>query len=225
MPAQESEWEELIRTGHMTPFGSRIPQKQEKKEPRKFMLCENSGFDKYLTDQAMLADSRKRPISKKKINKKPSGQTTAGKEQKNRSLSSKDKKLQKQMRKLQRTALKAHPKTRPKVEKKPPRTRRRNGDGQQTSDSEGSEYVPSDELMDPEEPEKDDDELWIDEDEEYQLKPYKKKNQAKTRKPKKEYESDEYIPSSTEDEDSQKGGKVKKWKDDGDIEYYRQRIR
>ncbi len=225
MPAQESEWEELIRTGHMTPFGSRIPQKQEKKEPRKFMLCENSGFDKYLTDQAMLADSRKRPISKKKINKKPSGQTIAGKEQKNRSLSSKDKKLQKQMRKLQRTALKAHPITRPKVEKKPPRARRRNGDGQQTSDSEGSEYVPSDELMDSEEPEKDDDELWIDEDEEYQLKPYKKKNQAKTRKPKKEDESDEYIPSSTEDEDSQKGGKVKKWKDDGDIEYYRQRIR
>ncbi len=114
MPAQESEWEELIRTGHMTPFGSRIPQKQEKKEPRKFMLCENSGFDKYLTDQAMLADSRKRPISKKKINKKPSGQTIAGKEQKNRSLSSKDKKLQKQMRKLQRTALKAHPKPGPR---------------------------------------------------------------------------------------------------------------
>lgn len=224
MPAQESEWEELIRTGHMTPFGSRIPQKQEKKEPRRVMLRENSGFDEYLADQAMLADSRKRPILKKKITKKHSGQTTAGKEQKNRSLSSKDKKLQKRMRKLQRTALKAHPKARPKVEKEPLRARRRKGDGQQTSDSEGSEYVPSDELMDPEEPEKDDDEFWVDEDEEYQLKPYKKKNQAKTRKPK-EDGSDEYIPSSSEDEDSQKGGKVKKCKDDGDIEYYRQRIR
>uniref|UniRef100_A0A671QQ30 DNA excision repair protein ERCC-6 n=1 Tax=Sinocyclocheilus anshuiensis TaxID=1608454 RepID=A0A671QQ30_9TELE len=194
MPAQESEWEELIRTGHMTPFGSRIPQKQEKKEPRKVMLSENSGFDKYLADQAMLADSRKRPILKKKITKKHSGQTTGGKEQKNRSLSSKERKLQKRMRKLQRTALKAHPKARPK-------------------------------LMDPEEPERDDDEFWVDEDEEYQLKPYKKKNQAKTRKPKKEDESNEYIPSSSEDEDSQKGGKVKKCKDDGDIEYYRQRIR
>uniref|UniRef100_A0A673HE43 DNA excision repair protein ERCC-6 n=1 Tax=Sinocyclocheilus rhinocerous TaxID=307959 RepID=A0A673HE43_9TELE len=225
MPAQESEWEELIRTGHMTPFGSRIPQKQEKKKPRKVMLSENSGFDKYLADQAMLADSRKRPILKKKITKKHSGQTTGGKEQKNRSLSSKEKKLQKRMRKLQRTALKAHPKARPKVEKELPRARRRKGDGEQTSDSEGSEYVPSDELMDPEEPERDDDEFWVDEDEEYQLKPYKKKNQAKTRKPKKEDESNEYIPSSSEDEDSQKGGKVKKCKDDGDIEYYRQRIR
>ncbi|KAK7148462.1 hypothetical protein R3I93_012707 [Phoxinus phoxinus] len=226
MPAQESEWEELIRTGHMTPFGSRIPQKQEKKEPRKVMLSENSGFDKYLDDQAMLADSRKRPILKKKITKKLSGETTHGKEQKNGSLSSKDKKLQKRMRKLQRTALRAHPKARPKVEKEPSRARRRKGDGEQTSDSEGSEYVPSDELMDPEEPERDeDDEFWVDKDEEYELKPYKKKNQAKTRKPKKEDESDEYIPSSSEDEDSRKGGKVKKCKDDGDIECYRQRIR
>ncbi|KTF92631.1 hypothetical protein cypCar_00044444 [Cyprinus carpio] len=225
MPAQESEWEELIRTGHMTPFGSRIPQKQEKKEPRKVMLSENSGFDKYLADQAMLADSRKRPILKKKITKKNSGQTTDGKEQKNKSLSSKDKKLQKRMRKLQRTALKAHPKARPKVEKEQPRARRRKGDGEQTSDSEGSEYIPSDELMDPEEPERDDEDFWVDEDDEYQLKPYKKKNQAKTRKPKKEDESDEYIPSSSEDEDSQKGKKVKKCNDDGDIEYYRQRIR
>ncbi|XP_043111820.1 DNA excision repair protein ERCC-6 [Puntigrus tetrazona] len=225
MPAQESEWEELIRTGHMTPFGSRIPQKQEKKEPRKVMLSEDSGFDKYLADQAMLADSRKRPILKKKITKKHSGQEPGGKEQKSRSLSSKDdKKLQKRMRKLQRTALKAHPKARPKVEKELPQAKRRKGDGE--SDSEGSRYAPSDELMDSEEPERDDDdELWVDEDEEYQLKPYKKKNQAKTKKPKKEDESDEYIPSSSEDEDSQKGGKVKKCKDDGDIEYYRQRIR
>ncbi|XP_077092868.1 DNA excision repair protein ERCC-6 isoform X2 [Siphateles boraxobius] len=226
MPAQESEWEELIRTGHMTPFGSRIPQKQEKNEPRKVMLSENSGFDKYLDDQAMLADSRKRPILKKKITKKLSGETMHGKEQKNGSLSSKDKKLQKRMRKLQRTALRAHPKARTKVEKEPSRARRRKGDGEQTSDSEGSEYVPSDELMDPEEPERDDDDaFWVDKDEEYELKPYKKKNQAKTRKPKKEDESDEYIPSSSEDEDSQKGGKVKQCKDDGDIECYRQRIR
>uniref|UniRef100_A0A8C1C3U8 DNA excision repair protein ERCC-6 n=1 Tax=Cyprinus carpio carpio TaxID=630221 RepID=A0A8C1C3U8_CYPCA len=74
------------------------------------MLSENSRFDKYLADQAMLVDSRKRPILKKKITKKHSGQTTGGKEQKNRSLSSKDKKLQKRMHKLQRTALKAQPK-------------------------------------------------------------------------------------------------------------------
>lgn len=222
MPAQESEWEELIRTGHMTPFGSRIPQKQDKKEPRKVMLSEDSGFDKYLTDQALLAESRK-----KNILKKPTKKLTANlkdvKEQKNIVLSSKDKKLQKRMRKLQRTALRAHPKARPKVEKEPPRVKRKSL-GEEASDSEGSEYVPSDELMDPEEPERDD-EFRVDEDEEYELKPYKKKkNQGKTRKVKEE-ESDEYIPSSSEDEDSQKDGKVKKCTDDGDIECYRQRIR
>uniref|UniRef100_A0A8C1S2P9 DNA excision repair protein ERCC-6 n=1 Tax=Cyprinus carpio TaxID=7962 RepID=A0A8C1S2P9_CYPCA len=117
------------------------------------MLSENSRFDKYLANQAMLVDSRKRPILKKKITKKHSGQTTGGKEQKNRSLSSKDKTLQKRMHKLQRTALKAHPKAKPKVEKELPRARRRKGDGEQTSDSEGSEYIPSNELMNPEEPE------------------------------------------------------------------------
>lgn len=222
MPAQETEWEELIRTGHMTPFGSRIPQKPEKKEPRKVMLSEDSGFDKYLADQAILAESRKKPTLKKKTTKKLITDIKDGKEQKNSSLSSKDKKLQKRMRKLQRTALRAHPKARPKVEKDLNHGRRK-GFGERASDSEGSEYVPSDELMDPEEPERDD-EFWVDEDEEYELKPYKKKKEAKTRKSKEE-ESDEYIPSSSEDEDSPKSGKVKKCKDDGDIECYRQRIR
>nr|XP_055027087.1 LOW QUALITY PROTEIN: DNA excision repair protein ERCC-6 [Misgurnus anguillicaudatus] len=223
MPSQETEWEELIRTGHMTPFGSRIPQKPEKKEPRKVMLSEDSGFDKYLTDQAILAESRKKPPLKKKTTKKLITDIKDGKEQKNGSLSSKDKKLQKRMRKLQRTALRAHPKARPKVEKDLNHGRRK-GFGERASDSEGSEYVPSDELMDPEEPERDD-EFWVDEDEEYELKPYKKKKkEAKTRKSKEE-EDDEYIPSSSEDEDSQKSGKVKKCKDDGDIECYRQRIR
>ncbi|KAI7805909.1 DNA excision repair protein ERCC-6 isoform X1 [Triplophysa rosa] len=221
MPSQESEWEELIRTGHMTPFGSRIPQKQEKKEPRKVMLSEDSSFDKYLTDQALLAESRKKPILKKPTKKLTTNPKDV-KEQKNSILSSKDKKLQKRMRKLQRTALRAHPKARPKVEKEPTRGKRKSL-GEQASDSEASEYVPSDELMDPEEPERDD-EFRVDEDEEYELKPYKKKHQVKTRKAKEE-ESDEYIPSSSEDEDSQRDGKVKKCKDDGDIECYRQRIR
>lgn len=219
MPAQETEWEELIRTGQMTPFGTRIPQKQEKKEPRKVMLSENSGFDKYLADQAMMAESRKRPPLKKKATRTPSEKSP-----KNGAVSKEEKKMQKRMRKLQRTALKAHPKARPKVEKEFPQTKRkRNRQGD--SDSEGSEYVPSDELVDPDEPEPDD-EFCVDENEEYELKPYRKKREAKPRKPKKEDESDEYCPSSSdEDEDSGRKGKMKKYKDDGDIEYYRQRIR
>lgn len=219
MPSQETEWEELIRTGQMTPFGTRIPQKQEKKEPRKLMLSENSGFDQYLADQAKMAESRKKPTPKKKGKVSRS----SAKVQKNKPSSKQEKKLQKRMQKLQRTALKAHPKARPKTEKEFPQTRRKSyrEDG---SDREGSVYVPSDELMDPEEPERDD-EFWQDEKEEYELKPYKEKKETKTKKSKKEDEIDEYLPSSSEDDDTDKKVKVKKYKDDGDIEYYRKRIR
>ncbi|MCJ8730577.1 hypothetical protein PDJAM_G00186140 [Pangasius djambal] len=219
MPTQETEWEELIRTGQMTPFGTRIPQKQEKKEPRKVMLSENSGFDKYLADQALMAERRKKPTPKKKgkVSRRSSADAPN-----NRARSKQEKKLQKRMQKLQRTALKAHPKARPKTEKEFPQTRRK-GYREDGTDSEGSEYVPSDELMDPEEPERDD-EFWQDEKEEYELKPYKKK-EAKTKKAKREDESDEYLPSSSEDEGAERKVKVKKYKDDGDIEYYRKRIR
>ncbi|KAB5581723.1 hypothetical protein PHYPO_G00179000 [Pangasianodon hypophthalmus] len=219
MPAQETEWEELIRTGQMTPFGTRIPQKQEKKEPRKVMLSENSGFDKYLADQALMAERRKKPTPKKKGKVSRSSSADAPNK---RACSKQEKKLQKRMQKLQRTALKAHPKARPKTEKEFPQTTRK-GYREDGTDSEGSEYVPSDELMDPEQPERDD-EFWQDEKEEYELKPYKKK-EAKTKKAKKEDESDEYLPSSSEDEDAERKVKVKKYKDDGDIEYYRKRIR
>ncbi|XP_060728467.1 DNA excision repair protein ERCC-6 isoform X1 [Tachysurus vachellii] len=220
MPAQETEWEELIRTGQMTPFGSRVPQKQEKKEPRKLMLSENSGFDKYLADQARIAERRKKPTPKKKRKVSRSSTTEV---KKNTSSAKQEKKLQKRMRKLQRTALKAHPKARPKTEKEFPQTRGK-GFREDGSNSSGSEYVPSDELMDPEEPERDD-EFWQDEKEEYELKPYKKKKENKSMKSKKEDESDEYLPSSSEDDDSDRKVKVKKCKDDGDIECYRKRIR
>ncbi|KAF4090355.1 hypothetical protein AMELA_G00050880 [Ameiurus melas] len=219
MPAQETEWEELIRTGQMTPFGTRIPQKQERKEPRKLMLSENSGFDKYLADQASMAERRKKPTPKKKRTVSRSSSADAPN---NKASSKQEKKLQKRMRKLQRTALKAHPKARPKMEKTFPQARRK-GYGDDGTDSEGSLYVPSDELMDPEEPERDD-EFLLDDNEEYELKPYKKKD-AKTKKSKKEDESDEYLPSSSEDEDAERKVKVKKHKDDGDIESYRKRIR
>ncbi|KAI5108055.1 DNA excision repair protein ERCC-6, partial [Silurus meridionalis] len=220
MPAQETEWEELIRTGQMTPFGTRIPQKQEKKEPRKVMLSENSGFDKYLADQALMAEKRKKPTPKKKKSKVSS--SSANIPNNKAPSSNQERKLQKRMRKLQRTVLRAHPKARPKTEKEHPQTSRK-GYREDGTDSEGSVYVPSDELMDPEEPERDD-EFWQDEKEEYELKPYKKK-EAKTKKTTKEDESDEYLPSSSEDEDAEKKVKVKKFKDDGDIEYYRKRIR
>uniref|UniRef100_A0A674CL10 DNA excision repair protein ERCC-6 n=1 Tax=Salmo trutta TaxID=8032 RepID=A0A674CL10_SALTR len=220
MPAQETEWEELIRTGHMTPFGTRVPQKEEKKEPRKFMLSENSGFDAYLADQAKMAVDRKRPAPLKQKKKK----TAVGKEGK------KTNGLQKRMRKLQRTALKAHPKAPGKGVTPIPKPRTKLQAGGDEMDSEGSEYLPSDELMDPEREEREDrDEGWGEEDEVdyYELKPYRKKSEEKGGKKGKRRERDEeyYPDSSEEDEGSGKKGKEKLKKDDGDVEFFKQRIR
>uniref|UniRef100_A0A3B3USV7 DNA excision repair protein ERCC-6 n=1 Tax=Poecilia latipinna TaxID=48699 RepID=A0A3B3USV7_9TELE len=229
MPAQETEWEELIRKGHMTPFGTRIPQKEVKKEPRKLMLAENSAFDQYLADQAKLATERKRvPLLKKK---KSSAlhvyeRTKTGKNV----SSSKDNKLKKRMRKLQINALKTHPKARPKTEPKLPKPRRkRHTEGEQT-DSEGSEYLPSDEGLDLDQQEREAMEEGFrdsNEDDEYELKLYKKKTVGTGRKKMKKNDSeDEYSPESSDDDDGDNNrGRSKKYKDDGDVDYYRQRIR
>lgn len=230
MPAQETEWEELIRTGHMTPFGTRIPQKEVKKEPRKVMLAENSAFDQYLADQAKLATERKKvPLVKKKMRSglSPDGEAK-GKSSKT-VLSPKDKKLRKRMRKLQITALKAHPKARPKAEPQPPKSKKRRHTEGQESDSEGSEYLPSDEGIDPDQEQREAMEEGFGEDyndDEYELKPYKKQTPGRGRKKvkKKDDSEEEYHPESSEEEEEGKG-KEKRFKDDGDVEYYRQRIR
>lgn len=229
MPAQETEWEELIRKGHMTPFGTRIPQKEEKKKPRKVMLAENSAFDLYLADQAKMATERRRvPLLKKKRSSglgpdKAKGKTNAI------VSTSKDKKMKKRIRKLQITALKARPKAQSKAEPrllKPRSELHTKGEG---TDSEASEYLPSDEGVDPDQEEREAMEEGFGEDddeEEYKLKPYNKKGERKgTKKVKKKEESEEeYCPDSSEEEEDAKG-KDKKNKDDGDVEYYRQRIR
>ncbi|XP_039995775.1 DNA excision repair protein ERCC-6 [Xiphias gladius] len=224
MPAQETEWEELIRKGHMTPFGTRIPQKEVKKEPRRVMLAENSAFDQYLADQAKIATERKRlPLLKKKrhLDEEASRKT-------NRTVSSKDKKLRKRMRKLQITALKAHPKARPKAEPQLPKPRRKHHTEGEDPDSEGSEYLPSDEGIDPDQEEREamEEGFGEDDDEEYEFKPYKRRNEGRGRKKvkKKEDSEEEYCPESSDEGENEKG-KEKKCKDDGDVEYYRQRIR
>lgn len=192
------------------------------------MLAENSAFDQYLADQAKLATERKRvPFLKKKssrlMNKDPT--------EKNRRppSSSKDKKMRKRMQKLQITALKAHPKARPKAEPQQFKPRKKHCEGEET-ESEGSEYQPSDEGIDPdlEDQEAVEEGFGLDDDGEYELKPYKTKTEAKARKKvKKKAESEEeYTPeSSDEEEEDDSKGKLKKFKDDGDVEYYKKRIR
>ena len=237
MPSQETEWEELIRTGQMTPFGTRIPQKSEKKEPRKVTMAEDSAFDMYLADQAKMAVSRKKPAPVKKTKKKSSeGNVSAAAAAAGAAngavTSSKDKKQQKRMRKLQATALRAQPVARPKAEPQAPKPRKRyRADGGGT-DSEGSEYLPSDEGVDPERERReaaeegfgDDD----DDDDGYALKAFKKRPKGREKKGKKKEGSDEeYSPGSSEDDkdDAGKKGKEKRCQDDGDVEFYRQRIR
>ncbi|GAA6213831.1 DNA excision repair protein ERCC-6 isoform X1 [Lates japonicus] len=228
MPAQETEWEELIRKGHMTPFGTRIPQKEVKKEPRKVMLAENSAFDQYLADQAKLATERKKVPLLKKRGRSGLSPDEQARGKTSRILSSKDKKMRKRMRKLQITALKAHPKARPKAEPQLPKPRRKHHTEGEETDSEGSEYLPSDECIDPDKEEREAMEEGFGEgdEEEYELKPYKRKTEGRGRKKvkKREESEEEYCPESSDEEEDEKG-KEKKCKDDGDVEYYRQRIR
>lgn len=230
MPSQETEWEKLIRTGHMTPFGTRIQQKDVKKEPRKVMLAENSAFDQYLSDQAKMATERKRvPLLKKKRSSVLSpDKESVGKQNNRINCSSKDKKMRKRIRKLQITALKAHPKARPKTEPQYLKTRKRPTEGEE-AESEGSEYLPSDEGIDPDQWEREAMGEGFGEDideEEYELKPYKRKSVGKGKKKvnKKEESEEEYCPESSDEEEDEKDS-GKKCKDDGDVEYYKQRIR
>ncbi|XP_057704062.1 DNA excision repair protein ERCC-6 isoform X2 [Corythoichthys intestinalis] len=225
MPAQETEWEELIRTGHMTPFGTRIPQKEDvKKEPRKLMLAENSAFDQYLADQAKLATERKKIPHLKK--KRISGAHRQG--SKGKPCSLKEKKIRKRMRKLQITALKAHPKARPKSEPQAPKPKRKPQIEGEDVDSDGSEYLPSDEGFDAEQEEREAMEEGFGEDsdnDEYEIKAYKRKNEAMGKRPvKKQQFDDDYSPESS-DEDNVSKSKENKCKDDGDLKYYRKRIR
>ncbi|CAG09381.1 unnamed protein product, partial [Tetraodon nigroviridis] len=229
MPSQETEWEKLIRLGQMTPFGTQIPQKEVKKEPRKVMLAENSAFDQYLADQAKLATERKRvPFQKKSSG--VSNKKSAGKNSRPQS-SSKDKKMRKRMRKLQITALKAHPKARPKTEPQLLKPRKKHLEGEET-ESEGSEYLPSDEGIDPDQEDQEamEEGFGLDVDDgEYELKPYRRKTEGKARKKekKKEESEEEYSPESSDEEEDHDddNGKMKKCKDDGDVDYYKQRIR
>ncbi|KAM5236495.1 DNA excision repair protein ERCC-6 [Ctenodactylus gundi] len=113
MPAQEAAWEELIRTGQVTPFGTRVPPKQEKKT-RKIMLNEASGFEKYLADQAKLSfEKKKQAASKRAARKGPAvvrpESSPPPKESRRRQgsgvLAQADRRLKKHLQKLQKRAL------------------------------------------------------------------------------------------------------------------------
>ncbi|XP_006897762.1 PREDICTED: DNA excision repair protein ERCC-6 [Elephantulus edwardii] len=231
MPVQETEWEDLIRTGQMTPFGTQIPQKQEK-QPRRLMLNETSDFEKYLADQAKLSFERKKQVCNKRVRRKTPASTatelnpTLNENQQNKkskNLSRTDERLKKHIKKLQKRALQFQGKVGLQKETKTLAAERKEGEG--TSESEESEYLPEEE----------------DDEEEaaeaslsrggtsYRLKPLCK-GQKQQKKFTVQEIDEEFFPSSGEETEAtggRKGGgrKTVRWQDDGDEDYYKQRLR
>ncbi|KAM9065069.1 DNA excision repair protein ERCC-6 isoform X2 [Sarcophilus harrisii] len=225
MPAQETEWEELIRTGQMTPFGTQIPQNQEKK-PRKLMLNEASDFEKYLADQAKLSFERKKlskQKKKKKIQTSVDSNTipTSDEKEKNKTNGKQlktDKHLKKHIKKLQRRAVQFQGKIKFLKEKKPLESKKAKYD--QGSESEDSEYIPEEEEEEEEEEEL---ALHATRRQDHTLKCVSKQRKQQNKTATEEID-DEYLPSSGE-ESIGKNGKIKRCQDDGDGNYYKQRLR
>ncbi|NXM71785.1 ERCC6 protein, partial [Serilophus lunatus] len=233
MPVQETEWEELIRTGQMTPFGTKIPQKPERKI-RQLRLNETSDFEKYLADQAKLSSERKKLSRRKGAKKKAQAKnvpsvapTTTTKEKSGKALSKTDKRLKKHMRELQKRAIWIQSKAKIPKEKKYFEAKKYEKD--QEDDSGESEYVPDEELFDPEaakEEEEQEASSLAENDSDYELKNLSRKRKPLVKKVFKETEDDaDFVPSSEEEEHSPQKHKVRRWKDDGDVDYYKQRLR
>ncbi|XP_062983429.1 DNA excision repair protein ERCC-6 isoform X2 [Elgaria multicarinata webbii] len=227
MPVQETEWENLIRTGQMTPFGTKIPQNQGRK-PRQIMLNEASGFEKYLADQAKLSFERKKPSVRKGTKQKASPEKNRSKApvipaktkcDKRKGLLKTDSRLKKRMRKLQNHVLQIRAKARL------PKVREVEGEEQQEG-SEESEYGPDEALSSLEEEEA----FFQDSDgDDYKVKPFpKRKKYSLTEEFQEEEMGDsDFFPSSEEEEAEDIVGKrrIKKSRDDGNEDFYKQRLR
>lgn len=232
MPVQETEWEELIRTGQMTPFGTKIPQKPERKT-RRLMLNEASDFEKYLADQAKLSSERKKLALHKRAKKKAQAKnvqcvapTSATKEKRGKALSKTDKRLKKHLKKLQKHALQVHSKAGiPKEKKNLETTKLKPG---QKDDSGESDYVPDEEHLEPEAVEEEEEQAssHAENDSDYELRNLSGKGKYLVKRDSKDAGNDtDYFPSSEEEEHTVGKRKVKRWRDDGDEDYYKQRLR
>lgn len=232
MPAQEAAWEELIRTGQMTPFGTPAPQKQEKK-PRKIMLNEVSGFEKYLADQAQLSFERKKRGANRRVARKnmvvsesSAGPNETKPDQRNQGLCQADKRLKKHIQKLQKRALQFQGKVGLPRGKKPlePAVRL-----ETEGDTEGEQFgsFPSDGEEEEQEEEEGVANLSSD-DISYELKPLRKGQKRQKKTPVQEVD-DDFVPSSGEEDEAleARGGsrKVARCPDDGNEDYYKQRLR
>lgn len=218
MPCQDSEWEDLIRTGQMTPFGTKILPKEDRK-PRRLMLNDASDFEKYLADQAEMAAHRKRNFTPKKERKKPAVQedpTKINNTNKLLTIPNAEKRMKKKMRKLQKKAFQSQFRTGiPRKNNSIPE------EGSQGDDNEESVYT-----SETKEESIDEDDEWVQDSpgSDYELKPLPRK--ATTKRPRHPVLDPEFLPSSDEEEtESANTGKGRRCRDDGNFKYYKHRLR
>lgn len=234
MPAQETAWEELIRTGQMTPFGTPAPQKQEKK-PRKIMLNEVSGFEKYLADQAQLSFERKKQAANKRAAKKAvaksessPGPSESKPKPRGQVLSQADKRLKKHIRKLQKRALQFQGKVGLPRGKKPREPEVRPEEEGDTEGEESGSFSTEGEEEEEQEEEEEGVASLSSDDISYELKPLKKGRKYQKKVPVQEVD-DDFFPSSGEEDEAMEGRgggrKVARCRDDGDEDSYKQRLR
>ncbi|XP_042316777.1 DNA excision repair protein ERCC-6 isoform X2 [Sceloporus undulatus] len=220
MPVEETEWERLIKTGQMTPFGTKL-QNQERK-PRRIMLNDASGFEKYLADQAKLScERRKTSVSKQTKGKKPSEKShikasIKGKGVISKNQSKMDSHIKKRLEKLQKHVF--------QIQAKPrlPKTKVIERE-EQKEDSEESIYMPDEELSSFD----DEEEFYQDGDntDDFKLKPQSER-QKSSRKYQEETVGDDFLSSSDEDKKDMVGKKNRKrHRDDGNENFYKQRLR
>lgn len=232
MPVQETQWEELIRTGQMTPFGTKISQKPERKT-QQLVLNGTTDFEKYLADLAELSSERRKLSLHKGAKRKAQAQNVqciapayTTKEKEGKALSKTDKRLKKHMRKLQKHALRIRSKTEIPKEKKYLEARKFRR--KQEDDSGESEYVPDEELFDPEAAQEKEEPAssHAENDSDYELGNLSRKRKYLGKRHFKEAEDDaDFFPSSEEEEHTPVKRKIKRWRDDGDANYYKQRLR
>ncbi|XP_069609142.1 DNA excision repair protein ERCC-6 isoform X1 [Ranitomeya imitator] len=222
MPVQDNDWEELIRTGLMTPFGTKITPKEEHK-PRKLMLNETSDFEKYLADQAQMAAQRNCSFATKKGRKervkkeaKEDGKAFKSVNQ-SVTMPSAEKRLTKRMHKLQSKALHTLSRTGIPCKRDVPST-----ESSQKHDSEGSVYSPDEQEQSMEDEE--DESMHDCPSSDYELKPLQRKKVAKRHR--NQGMDPDFLPISDEDdEETHRLLKGKRCRDDGDPKVFKHRIR
>ncbi|XP_060625307.2 DNA excision repair protein ERCC-6 [Anolis sagrei] len=220
MPSEETEWENLIKTGQMTPFGTKLQNRESK--PRRIMLDDTSGFEKYLTDQAKLSCERKKTSAKKWTKKKAlseKSQMKASIKEKgstSKGHSKRDHHLQKRLKTLQKHAFQMQ------VKSKLPKTKELET-GEQQEDSDGSVYMPDEELSSLE----DEEEYYQDDTDDFTIKPRLWRQKKSQRQEYQDEPVEDYSFSSSDEEkdDMVKKRGIKRYRDDGDEDCFKKRLR